>query len=84
LNLWFSSYTLNKKETLPNLKKWLGRWEKACKYVQSFKKRIKKSTEPLKDLPVYPGEDPFFFETFLSSVEQKIDFVEKDGTFRVM
>jgi hypothetical protein len=33
---------------------------------------------------VYPGEDPFFFETFLSSVEQKIDFVEKDGTFRVM
>ena len=78
-----SLFTLNKKGTLPNLKKRFGRWQKACKCVQSFKKRIKKSTEPLKDLPVCPGEDPFFFETFLSSVEQKIGFVGKDGTFRV-
>ena len=38
---------------------------------------MKKYTEPLKDLPVYPGEDPFFFETFLSSVDQKIGFEGK-------
>jgi hypothetical protein len=45
--------------------------------------RLTKIVRGLKDLPVCSGEDPFFFETFLSSVEQKIDFVGKDGTFRV-
>ena len=76
-------YTLKKIGTLRNLEKRFGRRQKACKYVQSFKKRIKKSTEPLKDLTVYPSEDPFFFETFLSSVHQKIGFVGKYETFRV-
>ena len=75
--------TLRKKGTLPNPPKRFGRCEKACKCVQSFKKRIKKSTKPLKDLPVYPGEDPFFLETFLSSVEQKKDFLGKYETFKV-
>ena len=65
------NYTLKKKGTLPNPPKRFGRFEKACKCVESSKKRIKKSTKPIKDLPVYPGEDPFFLETFLSSVEQK-------------
>ncbi len=56
---------------------------KSLQMCSKFQKMNKKSTEPLKNLPVYPGEDPFFFETFLSSVEQKIGFVGKDGTFRV-
>ncbi len=56
---------------------------KACKYVQNFKKRIKKYTKPLKDLTVYPSEGPFFFETFLSSVDQKIGFAVIYETFRV-
>ncbi len=76
-------YTLKKKGTLPNPPKRFGRCEKACKCVESFKKRIKKSTKPLKDLPVYPREDPFFLETFLSSVEQKKGFVGKYETFKV-
>ena len=69
--------------TLRNLKKRFGRLQKACKCVQSFKKRIKKYTEPLKDLTLYPSEDPFFFGTFSSSVDQKIGFVGKYETFRV-
>ena len=56
---------------------------KSLQMCSKFQKRIKKSTEPLKDLPLDTREDPFFFETFLSSVEQKIGFVGKDGTFRV-
>ncbi len=76
-------YTVKKKGTLPNPPKRFGRCEKACKCVESSKKRIKKSTKPLKDLPVYPGEDPFFLETFLSSVEQKKGFVGKYETWKV-
>ena len=72
-----------KKGTLPNPQKRFGRCEKACKWLESSKKRIKKSTKPLKDLPVYPREDPFFLETFLSSVEQKKGFVGKYETFKV-
>jgi hypothetical protein len=53
-----------KKGILPNPQKRFGGFEKACKCVQNSKKRIKKSTKPLRDLPVYPGEDPFFLETF--------------------
>jgi hypothetical protein len=49
-----SLYTL-KKSTLPNPPKRFGRFEKACKCVENSKKRIKKSTKPLKDLPVYRG-----------------------------
>ena len=75
--------TVKKKGTLRNLKKRFSRWQKVCKCVQCFKKRIKKNTEPLKDLTVYPSEDPFFSETFLSSVDQKIGFVGKYETFRV-
>ncbi len=32
---------------------------------------------------MYPGEDPFFLETFLSSAQQKKGFVGKYETFRV-
>jgi hypothetical protein len=70
-------YTLNKKGTLPNFKKRFRRFQKACKCVETSKKKKKKFRKPLKDLPVYPGEDLFFLETFLSSVEQKKDFVGK-------
>ena len=76
-------YTVKKIGTLRNLKKRFGRWQKACKCVPSFKNRIKKFTEPLKDLTVYPSEDPFFIGTFLSSVDQKIGFVGKYETTRV-
>ena len=82
-NCFESNYTLKKKGTLQNLKKRFRRRHKACKCVQSFKKRIKRSTEPLKDLTLYPSEDPFFFKTFLSSVDQKIGSVRKYETFRV-
>jgi hypothetical protein len=51
-------YTL-KKRYFTNLKKRFGRCQKASKYAQSLKKRIKKSTKPLKVLPVCPGEEPF-------------------------
>ena len=37
--------------------------------------QIKNSAKPLVDLTVCPGEDPFFLETFLSSVERKKGFV---------
>ena len=72
-----------KKGTFWNLKKRFGGLQKVCKCVESSKKRIKKNSEPLKDLTVCPGEDPFFFETFLSSVDQKKGFVGKYETFRV-
>ena len=72
-----------KKGTLQDLKKRFRMQQKACKCFQSFKKRIKRSTEPLKDLTLYPSEDPFFFKTFLSSVDQKIGSVRKYETFRV-
>ena len=72
-----------KKGTLQNLKNRFRRRQKACKCVQSFTKRIKRSTEPLKDLTLYPSEDPFFFKTFLSSVDRKIGSVRKYETFRV-
>ncbi len=35
------------------------------KSAQSLKKRIKKSTKPLKILPVYPGEEPSPTKPFL-------------------
>ena len=72
-----------KKGTFWNLKKRFGGLQKVCKCVESSKKRIKKNSEPLKDLTVCPGEDPFFFETFLSSVDQKKGFVGKYEPFRV-
>ena len=72
-----------KKGTFWNLKKRFGRLQKVCKCVESSKKRIKKNSEPLKDLTVCPSEDPFFFETFLSSVDQKKGFVEKYETYKV-
>ena len=77
------SHTVKKIGTLRNFKKRFGRWQKACKCVPSFKNRIKKIAEPLKDLTVYPSEDPFFIGTFLSSVDQKIGFVGKYETTRV-
>ena len=72
-----------KKGTFWNLKKRFGRLQKVCKCVESSKKRIKKNSEPLKDLTVYPSEDPFFSETFLSFVDQKKGFVGKYETYKV-
>lgn len=44
------------------------------------KKKENKSTKPLKDLAVYPREDPFLLETFFSFVEQKKGFVGRYET----
>ncbi len=82
-NWLFRIYTVKKIGAVPNPQKRFGRFENDYKYVESSKKRIKKSTKPLKDLPVYRGEDPFFLETFLSSVEQKKGFVGKFETWKV-
>ena len=76
-------YTVKKIGAVRNPQKRFGKFENDCKCVESLKKRIKKSTKPLKDLPVCPGEDPFFLETFLSSVEQKKSFVRRYETFTV-
>jgi hypothetical protein len=78
-----STATVKKKGTFWNLKKRFGRLQKVCKCVESSKKRIKKNSEPFKDLTVYPSEDPFLFETFLSFVDQEKGFVGKYETFRV-
>ncbi len=80
---FWSCTLLKKKGTLPNLPKRFGRFEKACKCVESSEKRIKKSTKLLKDIPVCSGEDPVFLETFLSSIEQKKGFVDKYETWKV-
>ena len=72
-----------KKGTFWNLKKRFGGLQKVCKCVESSKKRIKNNSEPLKDLTVCPGEDPFFFDTFLSFVDQKKGFVGKNETYKV-
>ena len=57
--------------------------DKKLANVLKVPKKEKKYTEPLKDLTVCPQSDPFFFETFLSFVDQKIGFVGKYETFRV-
>ncbi len=62
---------LNKKGILPNPQKRFRRFLKASKWVQSLKKRIKKSMKPLKVLFVYPWEEPPPAKPFLSSVQQK-------------
>ncbi len=80
---YWLEYTVKKKGTFWNLKKRFGGLQKVCKCIESSKKRIKKNSEPLKDLTVCPGEDPFFFETFLSSVDQKKGFVGKNETYKV-
>ena len=48
-------YTLKKIGALQNPHKRFWRFQKASKGVQSFKKRIKKSTKPLMVLTVCPG-----------------------------
>jgi hypothetical protein len=77
----YSLFEYTKKDTLPNPSKKARQKKKDCKCVESSKNRIKKSIEPLKDLPVYPEEEPFFLETFLSSVVQKKGFVKIYETF---
>ncbi len=51
-------YTLKKIGVLANPQKWFRRFLKVSKCVDSLKKRRKISTEPIKILPVYPGEEP--------------------------
>ena len=75
------TYTVKKKDSMEPQKK--VRWmTKSLQMCSEFKKN-KKYLEPLRNLTVYLSEDPFFFETFLSSVDQKIGFVGKYETFRV-
>jgi hypothetical protein len=53
-----SSWTVKKRGVLPNPQKRFLRFLKASKEDHSLKKRIKKSTKPLKVLSVYPREEP--------------------------
>ncbi len=76
-------YTVKKIETLPNPSKKVRQTKNDCKCVESSKSWMKKSTKPLKDLSLCPGEEPSFLESFLSSVEQKKGFVRKCETFMV-
>jgi hypothetical protein len=64
-------YTVKRRSILPNLQKRFRRFLKASEEAQSFKKGIKKSTKPLKVLPVYPGKEPSPTKPFLSSVQEK-------------
>ncbi len=50
--------TVKKRGVSPNPQKRFRRCQKASKYVQSLKKRIKKSTKPLKVLPHDTREEP--------------------------
>ncbi len=61
---------------LPNPQKCSSRCTESRKWVF-------RSTKLLKVLSVYPGEEPFGYKTFLSSVEQKKGFVGKSETCRV-
>ena len=70
-------YTLKKKGSFPNPRKRFRRFEKACKCVESSKKRIKKSTKPLKVLPLDTREEPFSCETFFKFGTAKKGFVKK-------
>ena len=56
---------------------------KSLQMCSKFQKKNKKIRGTFKDLTVCPGEDPFFFEIFLSSLDQEIGFVGKYETFRV-
>ncbi len=64
-------YTVKKIGILPNPKKKFRRFLKASKEAPSLKKWIKKSTKPLKVLPVYRGEEPSLTKPFLSFVQEK-------------
>jgi hypothetical protein len=68
-------HTLKKKELYRTSKKGSVDFKKLANVFKLPKKRKKKLRNLKKDLPVYPGEDPFFLETFLSSVQQKKGFV---------
>ncbi len=57
-------YTVKKIGILPNPKKKFRRFLKASKEAPSLKKWIKKSTKPLKVLPVYRGEEPSLTKPF--------------------
>jgi hypothetical protein len=61
-----------KRGVLPNPQKRFRRFLKASKEAQSLKKQIKKSTKPLKVLPVYPGEGPSPTKPLGSVQEKKV------------
>ena len=78
--LYKAQYTLKKKGILPNLEKRFRRCLKALKDVKGLRKRIKKSTKPLKVLTMYPGEEPSPTKPFFKFRTGEKDLYE---TFRV-
>jgi len=66
---------------LPNLQK---RFQRCLKASKVSKKRIKKSTKPLKVLTVCPGEEPSPAKLFLKFRTAEKGFVGKFETFRVL
>ena len=77
-------YTLNKKGILLNPPKRFRKCKKAFKNVKKLKKRLKRSTEPKKVLPVYPGEEPHSAKLLFKFRTTKKGFVGKYETFKVL
>jgi hypothetical protein len=72
-----------KKGGLQNHPKRFRRFLKASKCVQSLKKRIKNSTEPLEGSEEYPIAEPSLTKPFFRFCIAKKGSVEKCETFRV-
>ncbi len=75
-----NDYTVKKIGVLPNPQKKFRSFLKASKEAPSLKKRIKKSTKPLKVLPVYRGGEPSPTKPFFKFRTGKKGLYE---TFRV-
>jgi hypothetical protein len=78
----FLTYS-KKKGGLQNPSKRFCRFLKASKCVQSFKKRIKNSTEPFEGSPFYSLAEPSLTKPFFRFRTTKKGFVEKYKTLRV-
>ena len=74
-------YTLNKKGTLPKLPKRFGRFENACKYVESSKKRIKKIYETFKGSSRVTRGRSFFSRNLFKFRRAKKSFLGKIRNF---
>jgi hypothetical protein len=77
------TYSQKKKGVLPNPAKRFCGFLKASKCVQSFKKRIKNSTELSKGSEEYPLAEPSLTKPFLKFFTAKKGSVEKYETLRV-
>ena len=67
---------------LLNTQKRFCRYEKVSQHVESLKNTIKNSTKPLKDLPVYRGEEPSPTKSFFKFKAPEKSFVVKYEIFR--